>query len=475
MLASGNYDGLFLLSYALLGIYVLAAPGFIPLLAIGLLNPFVLPIPFVHQFPFLLLILGICCVKLFLWKAMSQQGNAAPYKHCFTVWFALFFAWVVLRYCMNPVMPNISGFGQNVTGFRAYLNYGVCFGLVLLLPLFLTSHEDVLRLLRWMTGISIFFILFLTPFIFTKSLNAAMWLNRFGLYVTFFDNGWLRLIVLPHFGMLLVMFSSLPGIMPVSLRLRVILLALGAIAIVMGGNRSTLLMTFISVLTIAWLRRRFLIFNLLIAAIAFSLIAFHYIGERIDIRSGAGFLRILSLTSRRVAQETGAAGTFEWRKIRWNRALEEIKSYPVFGKGYGGLENAWIFADIGEYEAARLEVDMASGGLHNGYLTCAYSLGIPALLLFIIGVGSQILRNAIQAWRLGDTDPLPRDFHVFVCANLLGLVASIYIGADLNVPVIWFYLALGVLLTRLGLPKQTVPQPEPRPVQPRISLRPLAG
>src|SRR5262249_39414492 len=154
----------------------------------------------------LLLILVICCVKLFFRNALARvSGN--PYRHCFSWGFAALFGWVALRYCMHPVLPNFGGFGQNVTGFRAYLDYGICFALVLLLPFFLNSRHDVIRLLQWMGGISLAFILLLVPLVFTKSVLAALWLNRFGLFVSMFDNGWLRFVVLPGFGLNLLMLS----------------------------------------------------------------------------------------------------------------------------------------------------------------------------------------------------------------------------------------------------------------------------
>src|ERR1041384_1372801 len=157
IVASQDYDNLLLLCYLFMAVYVLTAPGFAPLIAFGLINPFVLPIPFIWNVPFLLLILGICCIKLFFRNAVRKGQDV--YRHCFTWMFAAFFGWVVLRYCINPVRPNVAGFGTNVSGFRAYLNYGICFILVLLLPFFLSSRSDVVKLVRWIGGISLFFVL----------------------------------------------------------------------------------------------------------------------------------------------------------------------------------------------------------------------------------------------------------------------------------------------------------------------------
>src|SRR2546423_15362390 len=101
LVASQDSENLLLLSYLVVGIYVLAAPGFVPLLAFGILNPFVLPIPFIHNVPFMMLILGVCFVKLFFHKALARQRAASPYQHCLTRGFFLFFGWIALRYFMN--------------------------------------------------------------------------------------------------------------------------------------------------------------------------------------------------------------------------------------------------------------------------------------------------------------------------------------------------------------------------------------
>jgi O-antigen ligase len=322
--------------------------------------------------------------------------------------------------------------------------------MVLLMPFFLTSRKDVVSLFRWIGGISVFFILFLVPFVFSKSVFAAFWLQRFGLYVATFDNGWLRFVVLPGFGLNLLMLSLCPNILPASKWIRASLGLLGVVAIVMGGNRSSLVMAFIMVLAIAVARRRIVMASIALTASALLLVTFSYVGEKLDIRGGVGFSRVMSLTSRRIAEASGASGTAEWRMIRWKRAMQEIQAHPVFGKGYGGVENAWLFTDWAEFEEATVEIALASGGIHNGYLNAAYSLGIPALLLFIVIVVGQSLSNFRQAQRLLRIDPIKSEMHSLVLANLGALTAAIYIGIDLNAPMLWLYLILGVFLTRLG-------------------------
>ena len=465
ILASGSYDDLLLLSYLLVGVYTLAAPGFAPLIAFGILNPFILPIPFVRGVPFILLILAICCVKLFFRNALTREGRA-EYQHCFTWGIVLVFGWVALRYCMHPVFPNLSGFGANVTGFRAYLDYGICFALVVLLPFFFTTRDDVIRLLRWMGGISVFFILLFIPLVFSRRMLAALWLQRFGLFVTTFDNGWLRFVVLPGFGLNLLMLSFFPRLAPVPRWLRLTMGALGLVAIVMGGNRTSVLMGFVMVVAVLLVRRRIATLSLLVVGTALLLVAFHFIGERLDVRRGVGFWRIMSVTSRRIAEQTDAAGNAEWRMIRWKRALDEIQTNPLFGKGYGGVENAWLFTDWAGFEDASLEVGLAAGGIHNGFLNGAYSLGIPAVLFFLVTFLAQSIMSFKKARRLGGGDPVLSDVHAFVFANLAGLPVAIYLGNDLNNSMIWFFLVLGVRLTRLKANESTAGEsPSPKPIE----------
>src|SRR5262245_53843026 len=132
LIGQGDYESLLLLSYATIAFFILLAPGYLPLLALGLLNPFVLPIPYIYRFPFLAIMLVSCVVKLVFRNSLTHR-EFSGYKSCLNPGFLLFFAWVALRYLMKPVMPNLSGFGQGVTGFRSYMDYGFCFGILLLL------------------------------------------------------------------------------------------------------------------------------------------------------------------------------------------------------------------------------------------------------------------------------------------------------------------------------------------------------
>ncbi|MGC8886282.1 MAG: O-antigen ligase family protein [Verrucomicrobiia bacterium] len=456
LLATGDFTMLFLLAYAAIFLYVLIFPGYIPLIALGLLSPFVLPIPYISNFPFLLMILGICCIKFFFEHALSEKPRAV--KHCLTMGIVLFFGWVLMRYCMNPVMPNVQGFGANVTGFRSYLNYAMCFILIVLLPYFVTDRQDVKNLLNWMAKVSVFFILLMTPFVFSKSPTAAYWISLFGVNVSFYDNGWLRFVALPSFGVVLISLALIPKVVEWSFEKRAIMLALGIMAILLGGNRASFAQILAVILAIELFRRRFMRLAIISTAVAMLLLSFYYIGETMDLSRGVGFLRILSIVSPRVAEASGAVDTSDWRMQRWRRATSEIIANPVFGKGYGGVENAWVFADVSQFEDARLEVDLATGGIHNGYISCAYSLGLPALVIFIFVFIRRIWESFELSEKLKDIDPELSDLHIWAGANLIGLSLAIYVGADLNAPIIWFFISLVVYFKRMAEKERDVEQ-----------------
>jgi O-antigen ligase len=462
MIGEGDYESLLLLCYLSLGIFVLTAPGYLPLLALGLLNPFVFPIPFVYSFPFLAVMFGVCVVKLIFRDALTHT-EFRNYQPSLTFWITIFFGWVAMRYLMKPVMPNLSGFGASITGFRSYLSYGICFALLVGLPLFIKTREDVLRLFKWMAGLSVFFILIFVPLTFSKSLTVAMWLRWLGVFVTSFDNGWLRFVVLPGFGLTLITLTLLPTLLPLSKLWRRVLFCVGMAAVIMGGNRSSAIMAVVSVLVITLMRFQFRRFLAISAGLALFVGIGTFLGENIRVKSGFGFWRIMALTSKRVARQTEADGTWEWRKNLWNLAIREIEKNPLFGKGYGGLENAWVFSTVDEYQRAESDLGLASGGLHNGFLATTYALGIPSLIFFVIAYGQVLYRSGRQVVVLRNKDPVLADMQLFIFTNLSVILLHVYIGIDLNSPFIWFYVTLAILLTRMNEPKAvTAPSTESR-------------
>jgi hypothetical protein len=454
-LANAEYGLLLWLVYLAVGLFLFFTPGYVPLIALGLIAPVSLPIPFIRQFPFVALMLGLCVCKYMLRRWLVHVREPSPPKLLLPLGFALFSGWVLVRYCIDPALPNLRGFGENVSGFRPYLNYAVSFGLVISTGVFFRRVEDVRNLLRWMAVLSALFAVLLIALSLSKSLAAAEFLTRMGVYVTFFDNGTLRFVVLPGMGLVLLVLGLLPHVSGWSRTRNRLMIALGLVAIVMGGSRGSFLSSTVAVAAIALVRRRFLGLAAAVTGLTLCLVAFHYVGENFTFRRGGGAVRLLSIVSPRVAELTGARDTIRWRQLRWERAMQDIYRRPWIGHGYGGLAGAFVYASRTAYEAAKVEIDVVSGGVHNGFIAGARALGLPALGLFLFLFGGRIYSSARLAFRFSGSDPEWSELYCLVFAHLVALVPAIYAGTDLNAPIIWLYLILGILLERLTAQEAT--------------------
>ncbi len=423
----------------------IVVPGYSFLLAFGLTCPFILPLPFVWGLPMLLFILGLCGLKYILRRALRHEQLAINYS----LPVALFFAWVVARYIVDPVKPGMAlGLSEGVTGFRAYVNYAICAAVFLFVGLFKTDRE-IAKLLRWMYGLSAVLILIFLPLVFTKSLWIANLLSNLGIFVTFFDNGWLRFVVLPDFGLMVIFAALLPNLFNVRSFWRAVSIVVGIAAVAMGGNRSSLVMLFAVAVIFGFVRYRTAGLVATLAGVGLCLAVMFYIGET-EPNIDPALYRLTALVSPRAARLTEAEQTIEWRKVRWDRAIQDIRDHPWIGMSYGGLENAFVFANGADYERAREDIDVASGTIHNGYLANARALGIPSLLLFLGIFASQLVVQMKQALKWRNQDPFRSELHVFIWMNLICLALHIYIGIDLNTPQLWFFLGLGALLQNLS-------------------------
>lgn len=477
--AEGDYITPSLMLLATLGVAAIVVPGYGFFLAFGLLCPFAFPIPFVFRFPFVALMLGLCCVKFAISQGLTR--GRFHYQLAANAAILILFGWVVLRYCMNPVMPGLAiGTGNAITGFRGYLNYGICLAIILTMPLFVRSRDDAVQLLRWLGYVAFFFALLFIPLTLSKSFGAARILGNLGLTVALFDNGWLRFVALPGFGLILLTLSLLPRVAPLRRWQRLLVLAVALLAIIMGGNRTSLGMAMVILLCVVFARRRVRLIAAAVFGIAATLAIFYLLGENMKFSRGVGFFRVLALVSPRAAERSEAAQTFIWRKLRWERAMADIRQQPWIGKGYGGLHAVFAYATGEDLEQNLIEIDVASGSIHNGYLAGARAFGIPFMVLFILIMATRIYRHGRESIRWREAEPVLSELNSFLFTMLSALTVSIYFGTDVNGPEIWFYLSLGFVISSLTpaqagarneQSRQRLPAPVPRTVRANSFVR----
>ena len=471
-LATENYVLLIFAATVVTVVILVIMPGSIPLFVFGILMPFSLPVPFIWNFPFLMIALAICGVKFWLQRGLQQRLN-----HKFLTFsgvdipIGLFFTWVFIRYCMKPVFPNVMGFGNSATGFRSWLSYGLSFGVLFYTGRFIASRAGVVKLMRWLMNISILFTLVFVPVTLSKSAALALLFFRLGMFVNTFDNGMLRFVVLPEFGLFLLSLILLPNLLKLGRVAWWSALILGSIAVVLGGNRSGLGMAFILVTVIPLLRRKFMLSAITAASVLAVSATAYFAGPALSKLPYTGALRALGLVSPELSDVTGGDSNMEWREVLWQRAIEEIRTHPFIGEGYGGVENMYESNETAQDSENTQDLLVATGGVHNGYIAGALVLGIPAAILFICIQLHHIILNTRRAFAFQKNDPLLGEAHCFVCAHLLAYVGAIFIGSDLNYPLIWFYFGLSLFLVQLRARERQVAKAAPAFAQPFLSAQ----
>lgn len=474
--AKENYNLLVMGVLSAVVIYSLVTPGYSLMLALAVLSPVNLPLPFVWNFPFVLLMLSLCFVKYALQRALAPASvpRLVPALNWLTV---IFFSWVVIRYAMDPVLPGVAvGRGNDVTGFRAYLNFFTCGFILVTIGLYVGNLSQGLGFVRAMIGMSFLFCAVFVPLTLTKSMIIANVLTGFGMYVSTYDNGWLRFVVLGVFGQMVVAGSMLPEVVPIRKRsLRFAMFVFGCVAVLLSGNRTSVVMVALLVVTIAFMRRQRALLAGCVVGVVVFLVGSWYIGENLRFAGGVGLYRFVTLVSGRAAEISEASQSVQWRVARWERAIYDIKRRPLVGMGYGGLQRAFVYSNRAEYEQAAIEIDVAAGSIHNGYLASARALGIPATALFVVIVLLQGLREFSEIRRARERDNLRAQLHIFVLANILTMLLEAYVGHGINNPLVWLLIGLGVALRRCPWrSEEPAPQPASAPAPILGAWRPRA-
>ncbi|HEY3857314.1 MAG TPA: O-antigen ligase family protein [Verrucomicrobiae bacterium] len=470
-IATENYALLAFVATIVVICGLVVMPGYVPLFVFSLLVPFSLPVPFVWDFPVLLIGLGICAVKHWLQGGLRQRGlrkNGQNFQyHPATLPMILFMIWAFLRFCLNPSVPNAFGWGANVTGFRAWLDYALCFAILFYTGRFIGNRDGLLKTMHWIAYVSVLFIVLFVPLTLSKSTAAAEFFFRLGMFVTTFENGMLRFVALPVFGLFLIAFLLLPNLMQVGRWARIAIFAMAFSAIILGGSRTSLAMMLVIVAVIPMLRGKYLQSAIIIGSTVVLSVSVYLAGPMLSKLPQTSFMRPLALVSPDLTEASGGDANLEWREVRWQRGLDQIRKHPLIGVAYGGLENGLVSDIQSEDESQNLS--LATGGVHNAYIACALALGIPAAVLFILILITQIFTNAARAIALRKTDPFLAEVHCFVCANLLAIVAAAFFASDMNDPMIWFMFALGIFTRQLRRQEFKKPAASPVFVQPVLA------
>jgi len=456
---SGSWTPLLFTGFTILLVVLVVKANGPAYLAFGTLAPFGISLGIIQQVPALglALMISVCgiCLKTII------QGKSAPRLGRADWMIVLFYLYLLIRYCVDPVFPGKAlGLSEDITGFRSWLDHLLSLIIYLFLGYCIATRADVLKLFRWLLVFAVIFAVIFLTIMFIPGMALSQFLANMGITPGEFDNGWRRFVFLPTMGLFMLMAYMLPtlfGTTPVQGRF---LLVLGLIATIAGGNRGSTLALLVMMIVVWMLRKRRLAVAVLCACIAGLIMTVNMLHEQGWIRGGTPLDRVLSVFSPGISTEIGVMGTMEWRVMRWKRAMEDIKEHPWFGMGYGGLRGYFrLLSDVGNADAAlEVERDVATGSTHNGYVSSARALGIPITLLFVVIMARRIMmhRRLAALHRLHDRELF--EVHAFLCAYLIAMLCILMVGAEIRTPSVWLFIVLGLLVERL-----VPPLPEPQP------------
>lgn len=423
-------------------------------LAFGILAPFGATLFGVIQIPTIALALTVCIASVGMRASIKAEGQ--PYLGRLDPLIIVYTSYLIIRYLSDPVLPGYAlGLSNDVTGFRSWLNHLIGLALFFSLGFMIVTGRDLRAFFRWLVVFSIVFAVVFMGIMSVPGQALTSMLSKVGIFTASFDNGWRRFVFLPIMGTFLITAAMLPALFNSTPFKRHFYMGLGILAVIAGGGRGAVLTLLIIVGVILLLQRRRWLLGLLVAIIVGLSITADTMAEYWGNKTVTPIIRVMGSFSPALSTEIGAMATMEWRYVRWKRAIEDIKQHPWFGMGYGGVKGYFsALSDIQDPSAElSVELDVATGGTHNGYLSAARNLGIPITVLFvIIGIKRvfvhwhrirQLKRNTILA-----------EAHIYVCAYIIMMLIGMGIGGDITLASNWMFLALSFIVERLDVKSQ---------------------
>jgi O-antigen ligase len=389
-----------------------------------------------------------------LFFRLCVQGYIS-YRQSFNWYLVIVFAWVPIRFMMNPVTKlGATAGGSGVSGALPYFNYVFAAAVLIFCGAVLTDRNRVTYFMRWCNVIVLLSGLALTICAFIPA--TAPYLIAMGSFSAgAISDGIQRLVQLPGYGLYLVEAALCPALCRLKFWQSCVLFVLGFFMIVLGGNRSAVAAAIIVIPVILFLRRQshatFLSLFLMVAGVGMLRVTV----DNMTPGQIPPLMRSLGVFDSTIDKSTGGDASANWRYAVWEDGLKKIMESPLTGKGFGNLPEHVESSDA--QKSTDFEQVLAGGEAHNGFVTAAYGFGIPFMLALSVTIIYYFFKEASLALRADKHDPEMRDLHAFLAAMFASYPVLIYTGFDLSVCLLWTYVAISCVLT--NLPRQELTQP----------------
>ena len=417
------------------------------LLAVGAWMPFSIPFASFSQFPVIVLVMGWISGILFF--RLCQSGTLR-YIKSFNLFFLIVFAWVPIRFLMNPVHKlgaSVEG-GSGVSGAAPYFYYVIAVGILVVFGAILHTREKIVSYMIWsfrfslIIGVSFLICAFIPatgPFLYSWGIFAAGNLS----------DGILRIVQLPGYGYFLVQAAMCPTLFRLTKWQCLILLVLGSAMIVVGGNRSTVASLLVATPVLLILRRSTHALAMAIGFLIIGVIALRFTVDQMGQGEIPNLVRCFGIFDSKIDESTGGNATAKFRYDIWQSGIEKIMEHPVIGKGFGNLPKHLDPTSKEVQDSTDFEVILAGGEAHNGFVTAAYAFGIPFMAALTAGLFARFFQQIRMALSVDTHDKELRDLHALFASLYPAFAVSIYSALDMSTTDLWIYVAMGFILGNL--------------------------
>jgi O-antigen ligase len=467
--------GFYILSIVIACTICAATNNFPFLLALGAWTPFQFPLPVFRAFPTFVLVLVWATLILFLRMCLS---GTIRYVRSYNIYVLLCFAWVPIRFLMNPIQRLGAGVegGSGVSGAMPYFGYIIAAFTIVVLGAVLSSREKVVRFMNWCFWICLFVGLGLTICAFIPA--TGPFLGEMGMFAAGdIGDGVQRLVVLPGYGFFLFQASLCPNLFRLNRFQSAVVFFLGLGMMILGGNRSAIASAVIAVPLTFLLRRRTNAFLLSVILMFVGVVALRFTVDEVDTANIPPLVRSLGIFDSKIDQASGGNASAEWRYAVWQSGIDKIMEHPLIGKGFGNLPQHLAVDELTGKGSSDFEVILAGGEAHNGFVSAAYGFGIPFMLALTAAIVVRLYSQVIAALKTDRHDHELRDLHALLASMFATMLLNIYTAFDMSTILLWIYFGLGTILQNLPQSSSStelpsVVQKKPQPAGLRYGLLP---
>lgn len=445
-----NYGWWFLLFVAVLVTVITIAiftNNFPMLLAIGMWMPVSLPIGMFKQFPAIALVVIWVGVRLFFRLCLT---GTLPYIRSFNYYFLACFAWVVIRFLMNPVHKlggNVEG-GSGVSGATPYFMYVLAGVVVVMVGAILDNREKMVSYIRWSLLLS--FIIGLVFLICAFIPATAPFFYAWGIYAAGgMGDNIVRFVQMPAYGLFMLQAAACPALFGLKPWQRIGMVGLALAMLILGGNRSTVLAAVCAVPIILLMRRSTHSLLVYIAIIVCGIIGLHAVISQSQADEISPLVRSLGALDPRIDAMSGAKDSSNWRDEVWQSGISKIMESPLVGKGFGNLPKHLDPNSSDIQQSTDFEVILAGGEAHNGFITAAYAFGIPFTIALTLGILHRFGVCIVSGLRVDKHDSVLRDYYALIASMFASYLINIYAAFDMSITGMWIYISIGFILDRL--------------------------